>query len=360
MPTIDSTADQAIFFDGQTSRRHAVSLVLTDACCGIVEDGQSIANWPFAAIRRADAPGGVLRLSCLTAPSLARLEIRDTELARKLVALSPALDQGAPGSSAVTRIVAWSALAFVSILLVVIYGLPLVADRLTPLVPHTVEARIGEAADKQVRVMFDGKICTGADGQAAFLKLVNALRAAGGLDGAIDAAVLATDAANAFALPGGKIYMLNGLLQKAENSDEIAGVLAHELGHVAHRDSLRSIIYNGSTAYLISLLFGDVTGSSALIFASKTMFEVSYSREAEAGADRFSVDVMHRIGRPTAPMGDLLHRVTGDERNKALSFLSNHPFTEDRMALMARENKPATAAPILSDAEWQALRDVCN
>jgi Zn-dependent protease with chaperone function len=45
---------------------------------------------------------------------------------------------------------------------------------------------------------------------------------------------------NAFALPGGKVYLFDGLLAKAENPDEIAGVLAHELGHLKHRDGIRA------------------------------------------------------------------------------------------------------------------------
>jgi len=76
-----------------------------------------------------------------------------------------------------------------------------------------------------------------------------------------------------------------GLLAKAENADEIAGILAHELGHLRHRDGTRNLIYNGGTSFLIGLLFGDITGSGALIFASRSLVTASYSREAEQNAD---------------------------------------------------------------------------
>lgn len=350
---------QANFFDGKSSRKRTVSVGFGDLC-EIVENGQLVATWPFENIRRVDAPPALLRVSCLSAPPLARLEIRDPVLADRLVALCPKLNDEALGRQGVGRVVGWSLLALVSILLVIIYGVPLAADRLTPLVPRALEARIGDAADKQVRIVFSDKACTSTAGQAAFLKLVEALRVAGGLQGPVEAAVLSTDTANAFALPGGKIYLFSGLLKEARNSDEIAGVLAHELGHIEHRDSLRNIIYNGGTSYLVGLLFGDITGSSAVIFASRTMFEASYSRDAERDADRFSIDVMHRLGRPTTPMGELLHRITGNEKKKAFSFLSNHPFTEDRMALMQQEYRPPTAPLLLSDEEWLALRDICS
>ena len=56
--------------------------------------------------------------------------------------------------------------------------------------------------------------------------------------------------------------------------------------------------------FLIGLLFGDITGSSALIFASRSIVTASYTREAEQNADTFSINVMHRLGRPTKPWGE--------------------------------------------------------
>ena len=185
-------------------------------------------------------------------------------------------------------------------------------------------------------------------GQAAFTKLVNAIREAAGMDSSIKTAVLATPVPNAFALPGGKVYLFNGLLAKAENADEIAGVLAHELGHLRHRDGTRNLIYNGGTSFLIGLLFGDITGSGALIFASRSLVTASYSREAEQNADTFSIDVMHRLGRSPKPMGELLFRVTGKEVDKSLSILSNHPLTEDRLTRMSDEDRPPSGPPLLT------------
>lgn len=352
--------DQVRFFDGQSNRKHLVIVTLGEQC-EIIENDASIAQWPYDKIRRVDAPPGVLRLSCQTALPLARLEIPDGTLATGLAGRCAHLDADSPGrKGSTTRIVGWSLAALVSILLVVIYGVPFAAERLTPLVPQSFESRVGDAADKQMRLAFGDKVCNTGDGQAAFVKLVGALRGAAGLDGPVDAAVLSTDVPNAFALPGGKIYLFDGLLAKAHNSDEIAGVLAHELGHVKHRDSMRNLIYNGGTSFLVGLLFGDVTGSSALLFASRTMFDATYSREAEANADTFSIDLMHKLGRSPKPMGELLLRVTGNEKDKSFSFLSNHPFTEDRLDLMRKEDRPPTAPPILSDDEWMALRSICK
>ncbi|MCP6768804.1 M48 family metallopeptidase, partial [Klebsiella pneumoniae] len=88
------------------------------------------------------------------------------------------------------------------------------------------------------------------------------LAKSGGIDQPLEAEVLSSSIPNAFALPGGKIYLLDGLLQKAQSADEIAGVIAHELGHVRHRDNMRKVIQNGGTSFLIGILFGDITGGS--------------------------------------------------------------------------------------------------
>jgi Zn-dependent protease with chaperone function len=349
----------AIFFDGSSSRRHAVTLEFSDRL-DINAEQQTLAAWAYDDIRRADSPSGILRLSCLTAPALARLEIREPWVAAEMTSRCRRLDENRPGRHGIGKIIGWSIAAAVSIVGVVWFGVPLAADRLTPLVPQAFERRLGTVADGQVKAMFGARTCDNAAGQAAFSKLVNALREAAGLDTSIETAVLATPVPNAFALPGGKVYLFNGLLARANNPDEIAGVLAHELGHLKHRDGTRNLIYNGGTSFLIGLLFGDITGSSALIFASRSLVTTSYSREAEHNADTFSIDVMHRLGRPTKAMGELLFRVTGKEGDKGLSFMSNHPLTEDRLARMSAEDRPPSGPPLLTPDEWTSLKAICK
>jgi Zn-dependent protease with chaperone function len=347
------------YLDGTSSRKRAVTLKLADRC-EILEGEELVAAWPYADIRRADGPAGTLRVMCVSAPLLARLEIRDKTQAAELEQRCPSLDADLPGTKGVAVIVGWSVAALVSIVLMVLFVVPLAADRLTPLIPYAVEKRIGEVADKQVKVIFDGKQCENPAGKAAFLKLVETLRQAGEVDASADAAVISNEIANAIALPGGKIYVFEGLLAKAENVDELAGVLAHELGHVKNRDGLRNLIYNGGTSFLIGLLFGDITGSSAIIFASRELFQASHSREAERTADQTTVNIMRKLGRSPKPMGEFLLRVTGKEKGKGLALISSHPLSEDRLARMSQQDAPPTAPPLLTPAEWAALKAICK
>jgi Zn-dependent protease with chaperone function len=349
----------AIYFDGMSSRRRTVALAFRDQL-EISEDERPIAAWSYADIRRADSPSGTLRLTCLTAPALARLEIRDAALAAELTSRCTRLDENIPGRGGVAKIIGWSLAAAVSIVAVVLFGVPLAADRLTPLLPQALERRLGEVSDGQVKVIFGNHLCNNAPGQRAFAKLVNALRETAGLDTSVQSAVLSSPIPNAFALPGGKVYLFSELLAKAQNADEIAGVLAHELGHLKHRDNMRVLIYNGGTSFLIGLLFGDITGSGALIFASRSLVTASYSREAEQNADSFAIEVMHRLGRSPKPMGELLFRVTGKQGDHSLSILANHPLTEDRLARMSKEDQPPTGPPLLTPAEWASLKAICG
>jgi predicted Zn-dependent protease len=211
-----------------------------------------------------------------------------------------------------------------------------------------------------VKVFFGNTQCENPEGKAAFVKLVDMLRQAGDVDATADAAVISNDTANAIALPGGKIYVFEGLLAKAENVDELAGVIAHELGHVKNRDGLRGLIYTGGTSFLIGLLFGDVTGSSAIIFASQELFQASHSRDSERSADQTTIEVMRKLGRSPKPMGEFLLRVTGKEKGKGLALISSHPLSEDRLARMSQQDASPTAPPLLSADEWAALKAICK
>jgi Zn-dependent protease with chaperone function len=366
-PAIGSGADTtsaeangpSVYFDGHSSRRRAVTLMFEDRL--VLQSPDDVTKWHYADIRRADSPSGILRLSCLTAPALARLELRDKSLASELFSRCGRLDDNAPERRGVAAIIGWSLLATASIIAVILFGLPLVADRLVPLLPQSLERRLAEVAEVQLKTLFDGKICQETAGQAAFMKLAAAVKQSAGLRATtIRAGVFSSPVANAIALPGNTVYLFKGLLAKAESADEIAGILAHEFGHLKDRDSIRNMIHHGGTSFLIGLLFGDITGSSALIFASQSLVTASYSRETEQNADNFAIDVMHKLGRSPKPMGELMFRVTGKEGDNSLSILSSHPLTEDRLARMRSEDRPPTGPPLLTAKEWASLKAICK
>ena len=351
---------QAFFFDGKTNIRHAVELAF-GAKLTIAEAGMPLATWSFADIRAADAAPGRQRFACAAGPPLARLDVaQGCQEALEILARSPQLGRAYAGDAGTGRIVFWSLAAAASILLLVLFGVPFAADLIAPLVPPFFEKRIGDMADRQITTLFGSRLCTEAAGKAAFQKLVQKVAAAGGLDMPLDAEILSVRVPNAVALPGGKVYLFEGLLRKSENPDEIAGVIGHELGHVHYHDGMRRLIENGGSSFLIGLLFGDIAGSGAAIFATQSLVSAAYSRDVEARADGFAITAMHALGRSPKPMGELLFRVTGAQNSGALTILASHPLTEDRLTRMTREAKPDDGPAILSAAEWQALKAACG
>jgi hypothetical protein len=129
-----------------SSRRRTVTVSFAAAALEMREEAAGATVWPYAEIRRVDGPRGVLRLACLSAAPLARLEIRDGRVADDLVARCPRLDEDAPSRHSVGAIVGWSLAATVSIVMVILFGVPLAADRLAPLVPPSLERRLGDVA----------------------------------------------------------------------------------------------------------------------------------------------------------------------------------------------------------------------
>ena len=292
---------------------------------------------------------------------LARLEIRDEILKHEILdRCGLDVPQRDGWHREIGRIVAWSLAAIASIAAVTIYGVPLAAERLAPLIPLSFENRFGEMADNQVKLVFGDKVCSTPAGSAAFAKLVDELKSAGGLDMPLTTEVLDAPIPNAFALPGGKVYLFDSLLRRAENADELAGVLAHELGHVHHRDHMRAMIQNGGTSFLVGLLFGDITGAGAAIFATRSLLDASYSRDAESQADAFAIAVMHKLGRSPKPLGEFLFRITGAQSGRSIGILASHPMTEDRREIMQRADRPNTGPELLSAEEWRALKSICG
>ncbi|WP_454848258.1 M48 family metallopeptidase [Rhizobium binxianense] len=138
---------------------------------------------------------------------------------------------------------------------------------------------------------------------------------------------------NAFALPDGNIVLIDDLVDLAGDDDEmIAGVLAHEIGHVEYKHSLRQLYRAAGVAGLVMLVAGDV-GSSIedILTQGGGLLALSYSRGAESEADRRSVELMRKGGMDPVAIArffGILEERLGD--HSRTSMLSTHPGTPER------------------------------
>lgn len=347
------------YYDGVSARGFAAQATLTDHALLITLADGTRHQWPLSALRRLSSPDDILRLSQGEAP--ARIDLRDFAIRREIeggIGQRLALEGDEKGSTG--RIVLWSIAAAMSLVLSVIYLVPLLADRLAPLLPPTLEMRLGDAVDPQVRRLFAGDTCETEAGRVALDTLTARITANLDLHVPVNVALLQNDQVNAFALPGGRIYFLEGMLNRMRDPDEFAGVLAHEIGHVANRDGLRRLIQTSGSAFLLGLLFGDVGGAGAAILGGRLLIDASYSRDQERAADAFAARTMIGLGRSPQALGALLLRVDQGNEPSALDFFSTHPMGEERMAALSAEDAPATAPPLLDAEEWEALKAMCR
>ena len=365
-----TSAGPGIFFDGITTARREVAVEL-----GAVElrirapDGKSLAEWPYNDIEALSSPEGVLRLGKVRSPVLARLEIRDPKLAAAIDDLSIPVDRsGRTERRERAKVIAWSIAATASLLAVAVFGVPAIATRLAPLIPYSVERKFGNAIDAQVRRSIDTRHagaafeCGNAEaekpGRAAFDKLMGQLEASAALPLPLNSVVVRREEANAFALPGGHVYVFQGLIDKAKTPDELAGVLAHEIGHVAHRDGNRSVLEGAGLSFLFGMLLGDFVGGGAVIFAAKTILQTSYSRDVETAADGYGVELMQKTGGDPRALGTILSRIAGTTHHGP-KLLLDHPDTPSRIAFINAIAGSAPTRPLLDAAEWAALKRIC-
>jgi predicted Zn-dependent protease len=360
----------AVYFDGVTSARHEVTIELNERAVVIFDRaGDLIDQWPYPRLKHLSAPAHIFRIALRKSESLARLEITDHDMAHAIDLACPDIDRtGASARKDRRQAIVLSFLAAVSLFAVAVYGLPAIADRLAPLVPQGIERRLGSAADTQVRAMLDkgtddrpfecGDAAIEKAGRAAFEKLMTRLQMAAGWRLPLYAAVIRRDEANAIALPGGHIYVFKGLIDQAGTVDEVAGVIAHELGHVANRDGTRAILQATGLSLIFGILLGDFVGGGAVVLASESLLKSAYSRGAESRADDYAVRTIQAAGGDPRALGRFLARIAGKTRSGSI-FL-DHPATPDRVARINAIATPQSGgATLLDAAEWRALKRIC-
>lgn len=143
---------------------------------------------------------------------------------------------------------------------------------------------------------------------------------------------------NAFALPNGTVVLTDELVQLL-NSEQVLGVIAHELGHVAERHTAKTIMQS----MLISVLLATFTGDTSLVLtgALSQLGTMHFSRDLELAADQFAIDLFIEQGRALQPLAELhkaLGLIVGDhaEPPNQTNYFSTHPSTSERLELIRK------------------------
>lgn len=358
-----------VLFDGDRPVPQAVDLRL-DHGAGVLDitqpaGGGETLRWPLDEIRRlpdsAAREGAVLRW---TGDPLARLQVED----RRILSALPHPARRAPPKGR-GRLAAWAVAAVAAVVLQVGVLIPLLADRLSGFVPPEGERALGEATFEQIRQALAGSglpplpTCDAPAGRAALDKMLLALGQDNGAGASARVYVLDHEMVNAFALPGGYVVFFRGMIDAAEGPNEIAAVLAHEIGHVENRDPTRHALRSAGSIGILGLLFGDFAGGAAVLFLTERLISARYSQGAESGADGFAYTALEEAGVSPAALGDMFERLRdryGDAQGITAHFLS-HPTLTSRIARARAAARPdAKYGDILSDVDWAALKSICD
>ncbi|MCL2524106.1 MAG: M48 family metallopeptidase [Betaproteobacteria bacterium] len=317
----------ANFFDGRTPRRQAVEL--------LAEGEEIVIRGAFGELR---APRAQVEISEPLGKAPRRLRLPDGAVCEIADHSAFAAWLAAAGfaESPVVRLQArwsWAVAALAGTLLAVLaayfWGLPAASKALAPHIPAPVVRSLSEYTLNFLdeRLLHPSQLPP-ARQEELRSHIADVLRAQPGQP-AYRLHFRSGPMPNAFALPNGDLVMFDELVALAESDDEVAGVAAHELGHVAYHHGLRQLIQSSVVSFVAALYLGDVSSIASALAA--LALESRYSRDFELEADAYAAKAMTAAGRSAEPLALMLERLDGGRGGAVAEALSTHPDSADRI-----------------------------
>ncbi len=348
------------YYDGMSSKPYLCKILVGGHSVIVITllDEQNISiksiNWDIEQISKDDAEiNGKIRLKYGAFPHQT-IEVDNKEF-------PPSLKYHYPYSAFAKRdfvsIISkkWSLIAVVFLLLIG-FGIfafkviiPNIGEYAATQVPIAIEESIGEAAYSQFAL--DGTEDTVSSRLLQeFFKEMNLE-----CNYEYKITVLNSETINAFALPGGRIVVYSGILNEIDKPEELAALLAHESSHIELQHSLKSIFRSLSGYFVISLLFGDTGGITAVVFQNLYVFQdLQYSREMEKEADVQGLECLQKAKINPKGMIELFSSISDDSEDDSLGFsefISTHPLTKHRIEyireMIEKDSRKYTSNPKL-------------
>lgn len=349
------TESPALLHDGRSAMPQQVWARLTPTGLMVLRHGAPPLEWPVATLRLVDRLAHEIRVAPPYSPE--RLVINDPAMMAAIqAALAPAR-QAARGRR--LRGVLATLVAVPLLGAALWFGWPPLADGIARAIPASWEEPVGGAV---IQSFTQGHAqCTAPEGMGALRRLVQQLATAAEMTDPPRVQVVDRPEINAFAAPGGHVVVFRGLLAQAASPDEVAGVLAHEFGHVRHRHGFRALVRASGVGLFASILLG----GSDLGTVAVALTTLSYTRGFEEEADTFATDVLRRTGFGTEGLAAFFTRVErltgGPQSGRGVwSYLQTHPHPGDRAERLMRAEGAAPRVPVMSSEDWAALRRICG
>ena len=358
---------QAFYYDGRSASRQ-------DVVVSVLQQGLEIAAgdgtrywWPYEEIRRTQGafPGQHVRLE-RGEPISEALVVPDRKLLKAIGEISPgweAQNRGVTARAGPRQYAAAAVGLLVLLPVLYVWVIPYIGDRVAVIIPVSWEEQLGEAAIGFL--VKDGEQCEEEQVSLAMDHIVERLVApAGDIPYTFTVHVSSGKAVNAFAAPGGHIVIFQGLIEKAETPEQLAGVLAHEIQHVLGRHSTRAILRELSIRAVLASMIGDMQGAAFALEAAGLLGTLHHRRRDEESADRQGMRLILQAHIDPRGMVDMFRHFEemSSDMPEALEYFSTHPHTGDRIERLQKAAGRGTyvPSPLLEGSNWEQIRNACG
>lgn len=319
------------YYDGRISHGRPVRVSVVDGVLHLDGDGLAL-SYPLTVVRQEPRLGALPRRIDLpdgggcVVPAEFELPTSATPAARvdQWVTNLEGRWQAAIVAAVIVLGVLWGGIVF---------GVPVLAKQIAMNMSPRVEEQMGRQTLAALDRMALKPTALSAERQAALTARFTELVRLASDDAQYTLLFRASPAVgpNAFALPGGSIVLLDELVEAAENDDEIAAVLSHEIGHLYERHTMRLVLQTSAAGVLVAAVVGDVFSASSYAAALPAfLLQARYSRAFETEADDFGLQLLDRAGIDRKHFIRLLTRLEKGHGDGLPGFLSTHPRTSER------------------------------
>ena len=322
----------------------------------------TVTEWQLADLLIADRDARRLTVSSNTD---ARLTLSDADF-DAVVARAPQLQLISEKRKA-TRLVVMLKTAAAVLAATIYFGIPAAAVPLARITPISYEQQLGRSIDAQLDIAFDQ--CRPTDREAlGFIQTrADQLASSAGIDYPVTVHLIDTEMVNAFALPGGRVWLTKGLLDAADNGDQVGAVLAHEIAHIANRDVMVSLYRALGFGLILDAVIGGGSGAGQQIILLLTnMADLKHSRDVETRADRDGMEMLHATGLTSRGMAGFFETLAAMEdevidRERMgdwIELATSHPDTARRVEAAKAIEKDG--APVFPADQWTRIAKVCG
>jgi predicted Zn-dependent protease len=351
----------AYLYDGLTADRQQVSLQLDPDGIRVRKADGSVTLWPAGAFQQTQGSFSTeqLRIEIGTDPIQA-LTVSAPGIIRAMQAAYPRAK--VRGQAQTTRFALWSLAALAVAAVVYAVGAPVAANWAAERVPPSWEVALGRGISTDFAA--PAKQCADSEVRAATGAVLKTLTSALQRSPYEFSVVIVRDTmVNAFAAPGGFVIVFSGLIAAAETPEQFAGVMAHEIQHITHRHTTRSILREAPLRIALASLFGGTSAETATSLIG-SIGVLRYRRADESEADREGLRLLQNAGVDPHGMVEFMRLL---ERRGGLgasipTYLSSHPATAERVASLdslARAGSVPTSV-VFDRKAWQRVRGRCQ